>query len=131
MKKLQIFIALAIMATFSTVAVLAQVDSTNAPNVCPERYSVFENGVLIYECEIIDRAGVFTVAERDRAGIITERPATTLEISSYVATLAERECESRKQSARVELATPIARVDIDSLATRIAALESVAAECVQ
>ncbi len=100
-----------------------------APESCSDRYSAFENGVLIYECEMIDRQGTYVVVETARDGSITERPATPQEVANYKTATREKECSDAKRSAQNELTTPIARVDVESLATRVAAIEAILVPC--
>lgn len=100
-----------------------------APESCSERYSAFENGVLIYECKLVDRQGTYVVVETARDGSVTERPATPQEIASYESATKEKECFAAKRSAQNELTTPIARVDVEFLATRVAAIEAILVPC--
>lgn len=109
--------------------VSAQTDSLTLAT-CPERSSTYQDGVLIYQCEIVERAGVYSVVESDSKGIIRERPATQMEVSTYLAITQERECLANKRVAKDVLSTPIAvNADLNVLTARIAAIEDAIKEC--
>lgn len=125
-------VAIPVLITLTIWGVVsAQTDSLTLAT-CPERSSTYQDGVLIYQCEIVDRGGQFVVRETARDGSVTERPASAVEISLYTAITAERDCVARKQLAENILATPIAQpVDVQSLASRLQLVEDMIRECVQ
>lgn len=131
MKRLHMLAVVVMLAIVTTTVVLAQSDPDIAiPEVCSERHSVFQDGVLIYECEIMERAGSYVIVERSRDNVVSERAATQLEISTHISTIAERDCVTRRQNARRDLSTPIPRADVDTLAARVALLEAAILDCV-
>lgn len=121
----------AFVATVMWIGVTANAQELDTGS-CPERSSTYRDGILIYQCEIIERSGVYTVVESDSTGVIRERPATQIEVSLYLAVAQERECLARKRVAQDVLSTPITSggiVDLIVLTERVAAIETAIMEC--
>lgn len=132
MNRLHILVIVAILVSTTTV-VFAQSENEIPVSVesCPERSTFFDKGVLVYQCEIVDRGGQFIVRETARDGSVAERPASAVEISLYTAITAERDCFIRRDIARQMLATPEANRDIVALSNRIIVIEDAIRECVK
>lgn len=114
--------------TFAVRIVDAQ---TTSVGFCPERTSEYRNGVLIYECEIVEREGQYFVVERDTNGITGERAADAREVAEYLTVTAERACITEQRSAVVALSTPARDSTLTTLAERVQLIESAIRKCVE
>lgn len=120
------------LISLMVVAANAQTPITDQDGFCDERESNYQNGVLLYRCEIVEQSpGIYLVIESgDSIGQLPlERLATAQEIALYVDANESRECLTDKRIAEVALSTPEVRAEISALATRVSLIESAIKDC--
>lgn len=125
-------IGFSVIAFVSVVTVMGVSAQQNPPVAsCFERESTYQNGVLVYQCEVMERNGEYFIVESNQSGVISERQATGTEVAQYLGIVEERDCLFRQRSAITLLATPARDSTLSVVAERVRLIEDAIRICIQ
>lgn len=123
------FSVIAFVSVFTVMGVAAQQNPPVAS--CFERESTYQNGILVYQCEVMERNGEYFIVESNQSGLISERHATGVEVAQYLGIREERDCLLRQRSAITLLATPARDSTLQAVAERVSLIEDAIRICIQ